>query len=113
MPQPQLQGLHTGLPVSQKSRATVNHRLERLLQINDGLDFRLEVAAFAKSLAGNEGAARRRLACQSHVKIQHRGRPQAACKAGPRQTQQLSHPGDSHRMQGLQPLDIPRRASQG
>ncbi len=74
MPQPQFQSLHARLPFAQESRAAPHQRFERLEQIRDGLDLRLEIAALAKTLTPHERPARRGLPRQRDIEIEHRGR---------------------------------------
>ena len=110
MSQLQFQCLNACLTSTQELCAVLDHRLQCLLQINDGLDFRLEIAALVKSLARYECSARGGLLRQCDVQIQDRGGAQAACHTGPRQTQQFAYSSHAHGAQGLQPCGIPGRA---
>src|SRR5450631_3755351 len=104
MSQFEFQCLYTCLSLTQELRTAQGHRLECLLQINDGLDLRLEIAALAKSRSRYECSARGGLPCQRDVEIQDCGRAQTASNAGPRQAQQFPHASHSHRTQRLQPF---------
>src|ERR1019366_10571260 len=110
MPQLEFQGLYTCLSLTQELRTALDHRLECLLQISDGFDLRLEIAALAKSLSRYERSARGGLPCQRDVEIQDCGRAETPSNAGPRQAQQFPHASHSHGAQSLQPFGIPRRA---
>ncbi len=104
VPQLQPQCLHAGLALAQEPRTARDQRLERLFQISDGLDLRLEIAAHPKTFARHECPARRGLPRQRNVEILHRGRTQAARQTGARQAQQFTQPRHTHGAQGLQPF---------
>ncbi len=74
MLEPQPQCLHAGLTLAQELRTALDQRFERLFQISDILDLRLEIASRPKTFARHECPARRGLPPQRNVEILHRGR---------------------------------------
>src|SRR6266702_755986 len=91
MPQLQPQRLYAGLTLSQKLRTARDQRFERLFQINDVLDLRLEITSRPKAFARHKRSARSELPRQSNVEILHRCRSQTARETGARQAQQFTH----------------------
>src|SRR6202023_1692469 len=111
MPQLKAQRLHTGLTLAQELRTARDQRFERLFQISNILDLRLEITSLAKAFARHERSARRELPRQRNVEVLHRGCTQTARETRTWQAQQFTDTRHTHGAQGLQSLDIPGRES--